>query len=213
MNANDVIESYVTDVAVQLPRKQRNDVAFELRALLQRGIAGQGRELPGASADAAMATELVRAFGRPADVAARYRPTLTDHRSRGRTGVPARRWRRPGDHLGAGLVVALRQPIESGWGILTPLGQWWGGVVIPSLWWPGVLVVGYGMAARARLAARGGVESARGGARRAESRGCRLRDARDHVRRVRAHRPALGGRRVLRRERRAGDRLGTHLYT
>ena len=35
MNANNVIESYVTDVALQLPRRQRNDVAFELRALLQ----------------------------------------------------------------------------------------------------------------------------------------------------------------------------------
>ena len=32
MNANDVIESYVTDVAEKLPRKQRNDVAFELRS-------------------------------------------------------------------------------------------------------------------------------------------------------------------------------------
>ena len=34
MNANDVIEAYVTEVALRLPRKQRNDVAFELRAQL-----------------------------------------------------------------------------------------------------------------------------------------------------------------------------------
>ena len=37
MNANDVIEAYVTDVALRLPRRQRNDVAFELRALLNEG--------------------------------------------------------------------------------------------------------------------------------------------------------------------------------
>ena len=40
MNANDVIECYVNEVAVQLPRAQRNDVAFELRALLQEELQG-----------------------------------------------------------------------------------------------------------------------------------------------------------------------------
>ncbi len=79
MNANDVIESYVTDVAVRLPRKQRNDVAFELRALLNEGLqdkaAAAGR--PADADDPAIATEFLRAFGRPEDVAARYRPTLT----------------------------------------------------------------------------------------------------------------------------------------
>ena len=34
MTADDVIQSYVTDVALKLPRASRNDVAFELRALL-----------------------------------------------------------------------------------------------------------------------------------------------------------------------------------
>ena len=38
MNANDVIESYITDVALRLPRRQRNDVAFELRALLHEEL-------------------------------------------------------------------------------------------------------------------------------------------------------------------------------
>ena len=76
MNANDLIESYVIDVAVQLPRKQRNDVAFELRALLNEGLQDKA-EAAGRHVDATMATEFLRAFGRPADVAARYRPTLT----------------------------------------------------------------------------------------------------------------------------------------
>jgi hypothetical protein len=35
MNANDVIEAHV---AVRLPRRQRNDAAFELRALLHEEL-------------------------------------------------------------------------------------------------------------------------------------------------------------------------------
>lgn len=73
MNANDVIESYVADVAAQLPRKQRNDVAFELRALLQDELAANAAE-QGRPADKAMAMALVFGFGRPADTAARYAP-------------------------------------------------------------------------------------------------------------------------------------------
>ncbi|MEO8505435.1 MAG: hypothetical protein ABI609_16180 [Acidobacteriota bacterium] len=57
-------------------RKQRNDVAFELRALIDEGLEDKAKTT-GRAADAAMATELVHAFGRPEDVAARYRPTLT----------------------------------------------------------------------------------------------------------------------------------------
>src|SRR5947209_4777111 len=82
MNAKDVIESYVTDVAVRLPRKQRNDVAFELRALLNEELQAKaeaaGHVSDAADAvDAAIATELVQSWGQPREVAARYRPTLT----------------------------------------------------------------------------------------------------------------------------------------
>ena len=149
MNAKDVIESYVTDVAVQLPRKQRNDVAFELRALLDEELQAKA-EAAGRGADAAMATELVRAFGRPVDVAARYRPTLTiidpaDGHKFLRAAV-----------IGLviiwclGLLLALRRPIDSGWDFLSVLGQWWVGTVIPSLWWPGLLVVNFGLASWVR---------------------------------------------------------------
>ena len=149
MTAGDVIESYVTDVATQLPRKQRNDVAFELRALLNEELQGKA-EATGRTADAAMATEFLRAFGRPRDVAARYRPTLTiidpaDGHSFLRATVIglAILWC-------VGLWIALRQPIDSGSDLLLALGQWWGTTVIPSLWWPGMLVVGYGAASWAR---------------------------------------------------------------
>lgn len=149
MNANDVLESYITDVAVRLPRKQRDDVAFELRELLteelQAKAAANGRE-----ADAAMATELLRAFGRPEAVAARYRPALTiidpaDGRPFLRATVIglAVIW-------SAGLLTQAWRPIQSGQGVLQALGQWWMHTVVASLWWPGMLVVGFGLAAWTR---------------------------------------------------------------
>jgi hypothetical protein len=114
MNANDVIESYVGDVAVQLPRKHRNDVAFEQRALVHEELQARA-EADGRDADAAMATELLLAFGRPADVAARYRPTLTiidpaDGHTFLRAAVVglAIMWL-------AGLLKCLQRPIGSGW--------------------------------------------------------------------------------------------------
>jgi len=63
MKPADVIESYVRAVAAQLPVKQRADVAAELRALLAEEL-GDG--------DVAAALALVRRFGRPSEVAARY---------------------------------------------------------------------------------------------------------------------------------------------
>lgn len=73
MNANDVIESYVADVAAQLPRKQRNEIAFELRALLQDELAAKALE-QGRAPDKAMAMTLIAGFGRPSEAAARYVP-------------------------------------------------------------------------------------------------------------------------------------------
>jgi hypothetical protein len=142
MNANDVIDCYVTEVAVQLPRKQRNDVAFELLALINEGLQDKA-EATGRAVDATMATDFLNAFGRPAEVAARYRPTLTiidpaDGHAFLRATV-----------IGLaiiwvlGLLMRLSQPIDSASDLLGILGQWWGSAVIPSLWWPGVLVVGF----------------------------------------------------------------------
>jgi hypothetical protein len=149
MNAKDMIEAYVTDVAVILPRKKRNDVAFELRALLNEELQAKA-DAAGRAVDAAMAMELLQAFGRPADVAARYRPTLT-------IIDPADGYRfLRATVIGLaviwclGLLVRLRQPIDSGSDVLQALVQWWGSTVIPSLWWPGVLAVSFGAASWAR---------------------------------------------------------------
>lgn len=149
MNAAEVVESYVTDVAMRLPRKQRNDVAFELRALLDEELQAKA-DAAGRDADASMALELLRAFGQPADVAARYLPTLTiidpvdGHRFLRAAALGlAFIW-------GLGLLTHLQHPIHSGWDVLSVLGHWWGGTVIPSLWWPGVLAVGFAASSWAR---------------------------------------------------------------
>src|SRR5258705_6555641 len=71
MDVDALIDAYVQDVAHLLPRKQRSDVALELRELLREELnsraASQGRTL-----DSDIALEGLRAFGRPQDVAARY---------------------------------------------------------------------------------------------------------------------------------------------
>lgn len=152
MNANELIECYVADVASHLPRKQRNDVAFELRALLDEELQAKA-DAAGRGADDAMAMELLQAFGRPADVAARYRPTLTiidpadGHAFLRATLIGlAVIW-------SVGLLEVLQQPIDSEWDTLMVLSRWWWGalsVVVSSLWWPGMLVVGFAMSARSR---------------------------------------------------------------
>ncbi|MFI5960405.1 HAAS signaling domain-containing protein [Cryptosporangium sp. NPDC051539] len=64
----DLIDRYVADVVELLPRRQRADVARELRELL-------AEELQGSSADDAR--ELLRRFGHPSEVAARYGQPVT----------------------------------------------------------------------------------------------------------------------------------------
>lgn len=81
MDANQVIDAYVRDVAAQLPRRRRNDVAFELRALLQDELAAVAQS-ENRDPDRAMAMALLKRFGRPAVAAARYleeeRPAIID---------------------------------------------------------------------------------------------------------------------------------------
>ncbi|MGH8049267.1 MAG: hypothetical protein ACREPB_01255 [Arenimonas sp.] len=142
MTANEVIESYVTDVALQLPRKQRNDVAFELRALINEGLQDKAEDA-GRAIDAAMATEFLNAFGHPETVAARYRPALNIINPA--DGLKFLRVTFIGLAIiwGLGFLQLLQSASEVGY--LNAIGQWLGGTVVGSLWWPGVLVAGFGM--------------------------------------------------------------------
>ena len=74
MDANEIIESYVRDVAACLPRARRDDVAMELRALLHEDLAARSAAdgAGTAAARTAAATALLKDFGRPAEVAQRY---------------------------------------------------------------------------------------------------------------------------------------------
>ncbi len=73
MQANEVIGMYIDDIVRLLPRRSRNDVAAELSALLSDEL--HARSAASASpADEALALALVRDYGRPNEVAARYQP-------------------------------------------------------------------------------------------------------------------------------------------
>lgn len=76
MDAEEILDAYVHDVARELPPRKRDDVAFELRGLLSEELQGTA-EAAGRAPDPAMAMDLLRAYGRPADVAARYHVPFT----------------------------------------------------------------------------------------------------------------------------------------
>ncbi len=136
MNAFDVIDTYVGDVARRLPRKQRNDVAFELSALLKEELAGRA-ETAGRAPDDEMALALVREFGLPDQVADRYRPQYftiikpSDTRSFSAWAFG-----------GVALQWAVTLPgLFSGEGeFLQRLSHWWLGAGLLALWWPGFVV-------------------------------------------------------------------------
>jgi hypothetical protein len=67
----DLIERYVQEVARRLPRKQRNDVARELRSLLEDSLEARAGAPLGRASDE-QAAELLLDFGPPARVAASY---------------------------------------------------------------------------------------------------------------------------------------------
>jgi hypothetical protein len=73
MHASEVIETYIDDTVRLLPRRQRDDVAAELRSLLNEELHARAQE-SGRPPDASLALSLVRAYGHPNEVAARYQP-------------------------------------------------------------------------------------------------------------------------------------------
>jgi hypothetical protein len=73
MDAQVVIDSYINTIAARLPRRLRNDVGVELRTLLTEQLAAAAAAAA-RSPDEKLATEVVRKFGRPEEVAARYSP-------------------------------------------------------------------------------------------------------------------------------------------
>ncbi len=73
MDTDALIISYTDDVARRLPRKLRNEVGLELRALLSDQVNAAAAEARRA-ADSDLTLRVLKSFGRPEEVAARYHP-------------------------------------------------------------------------------------------------------------------------------------------
>ena len=138
--SDDLIEAYVADIIRRLPSKQRNDVGFELRALLAESLKNRAGDL-GRLPDDPMALDLLREFGRPDEVAARYHPAgipiIPPEQTRGFVWASV---------IGVGLQWAISLPLaisgqtpfvgpES-----TRITAWWISYGLGALWWPGFLI-------------------------------------------------------------------------
>lgn len=130
-----LIEAYVVEVIRRLPRRLRNDVGYELRALLGEEVRGRAADA-GRLPDEAMTIELLRAFGHPDAVASRYHPP-------GASVIPPEQ---TGFFAWSTIIGVLLQ-----WAITAPMamrdadgavwiGRWWVTYGLGAFWWPGFLV-------------------------------------------------------------------------
>lgn len=70
MDTNEMIDRYVNEVGQRLPRKVRADIEMELRSLLLDSLDEQSDGEPTPK----IAAEVLREFGHPEEIAAKYRP-------------------------------------------------------------------------------------------------------------------------------------------
>lgn len=132
MKPNDVIETFVADVMRRVPGMERNDIGLELHGLLTDMLDERAAD-SGHAADDAMVLAMLREFGTPDEVAARYRPP-------GIVIIPAEQTRRFAvlSLLGIALQWALTLPrVFHG----QPIVAWWFSWGLGALWWPGFLAM------------------------------------------------------------------------
>jgi len=132
MSTNDVIEAYVLDVMRGVPARDRNDVGLELRGLLTEMLDERAR-VEARPADDAMVLAMLREFGTPGDVGARYRPP-------GLVIIPAAQTR--------SFTLLSLGGIALQWALTLPrvfegqsVATWWFSWGLGSLWWPGFLAM------------------------------------------------------------------------
>jgi len=139
MDAKALIDSYTDDVARRLPRKVRNEVGLELRALLGDQLKAVAEDA-GRAPDREMAIEVLTKFGRPDQVAARY-------------GAPRGFNVIEPEHARIFVTLALTC-VAIQWAVTLPrvfsssltVGEWWLGWGLGALWWVGLLTVWFGVA-------------------------------------------------------------------
>jgi hypothetical protein len=141
MDPKAVIASYVGDVVRRLPRRLRGDVGLELHSLLSEELEGKALEA-GRPADEAMALALLGAFGRPDDVAERYRPASfviikpSETPAFALTSLVGL-----GIQWGLSLPPVFLQPETFPGQVFSRLGAWWLSWGLGAFWLPGFIVV------------------------------------------------------------------------
>jgi hypothetical protein len=138
MDAHVVIDSYINNVAARLPRKLRNDVGMELRTLLTEELAATAAAA-GCAPDEKLATEVVRRFGRPEDVAARYSP-------RGFQIIEPEHAPTFVKLSAACIAIQWALTLPAVFASHTTLDAWWRGWGFGAFAWVGLLVVWFGVA-------------------------------------------------------------------
>lgn len=138
MSSNDVIEAYVAEVMRRLPRKERNEIGFELRDLLTQMLAERA---PDEARDDVI-LNMLRDFGTPAEVAARYRPP-------GVVIIPAEQTRTFALLSLGGIALQWASTLPRVFDG-QPLVAWWFSWGLGAFWWPGFLAMMSLMAAFAR---------------------------------------------------------------
>lgn len=136
-NTNDVIESYVVDVMRRVPAKERNEVGLELRGLLTEMLEDRA-QTAGRAADDAMVLALLRGFGTPAEIAARYRPPgmHTDI-----VVIPAAQTRAFALWSIGGIVLQWALTLPRVLDGSQPVAAWWFGSGLGAFWWPGFMAM------------------------------------------------------------------------
>lgn len=138
MSSNDVIEAYVAEVMRRLPRKERNEIGFELRDLLTQMLAERA---PDEARDDVI-LNMLRDFGTPAEVAARYRPP-------GVVIIPAEQTRTFALLSLGGIALQWASTLPRVFDG-QPLVAWWFSWGLGAFWWPGFLAMMSLMAVFAR---------------------------------------------------------------
>lgn len=137
MKPNDVIESYVVDVMRRVPTRDRNEVGLELRGLLTEMLEDRA-QAAGRSANDAMVLSVLREFGTPAEIAARYRPS---GKQADIVAIPAEQTRSFAIWSICGIALQWALTLPRVFDGSQPIAAWWSGSGLGAFWWPGFMAM------------------------------------------------------------------------